>query len=111
MDLNKYNVPLATTTVRNTDVDSHTNQIVLLFAKVLSYVFGSPVNLDARKWDDLNLEVEAWHSAIPSDFSPLWVEIPGPEMESAFPRVFMTQQVHSKSSSDQAKGTRLTADS
>ncbi|KAF2233599.1 hypothetical protein EV356DRAFT_547438, partial [Viridothelium virens] len=94
MDLDDYEYPLAATGMLNTELDSYTNRIVLLFARLLNHVFGSYSNPNPRHWDHLNEQVADWYRGMPQDFSPLWIEPPDPDAGSAFPRIFMAEQGH-----------------
>ena len=95
MDLTHYDYPIVASSMHDTGTDSYTNRIVLLFARVLNYVFDSSENADAHEWDNLSDQIVAWYRGMPQDFFPLWVDPPNSETERAFPRIFMAQEVHS----------------
>ena len=108
MDLNHYDYPLTDSYMHSTEADSYTNRAVLLFARVLNYVFGSSEKADTSQWDNLNDEITAWYSGMPPDFFPLWYDPPNLEAGSAFPRIFMAQPIHSGFSHKSVRFARLT---
>lgn len=77
----------------NSDAGAWANRMVFTFAKVLSYALLPDGALASTQWSRLEEEVEAWSTARPWHFEPLWFRESGGD-DSPFPECLMSHPAH-----------------